>query len=75
MSVLTDLIYGGIGLVPSSSYYGFYYSADDGVHALVGPDAELVPEGKGFRWKEEKGDNNFYIEQIAEHFFYYEQHF
>ncbi len=70
---------GGSGLVPSSSYYGFYYSPDDLPLAVdVTVTENLRPEGNGFGWKQSgglDGDNWYYTERIMENWYYYESHY
>lgn len=67
---------GGSGLVPSSSYYGFYYSPDDLPLAVdVTRTENLRPEGNGFGWEEPGGDNWYYTERIMENWYYYESHY
>lgn len=73
-----DFRCGGWGLAPSSTYYGFFYSAEDDLTAWSGgvcPQEELVESGDGFLWEEKDGDNSYYVEKIGERFFYYEAHF
>ena len=64
---------GGWGLVPSSSYYGFYYSPSGPV-GFQGTDVELSPQDGGYAWQGE-GDNHGFTRQIAGDFYYYEAHF
>ena len=67
---------GGAGLVPSSSYYGFYYSPDDLPLAVDVTDTkDLVPAGSGYGWKQPGGDNRYYTERILENWYYYESHY
>ena len=67
---------GGSGLVPSSSYYGFYYSPDDLPLAVdVTLTENLGPEGDGFGWGEPDGDNRYYTERIMKNWYYYESHY
>ena len=65
----------GFGIVPSSSYKGFYYSPDDIPLGYQGADIPLTPSGRGWRWEEADGDNRYFTEQIRAHWFYYEMHF
>lgn len=69
---------GGSGFGSSTHYYGFFYSLDDNLTAWNGGmfhKVELVKSGNGYRWEEKDGDNIYYVEEIGEHFFYYEAHF
>ena len=71
---------GGAGIVPSSSYYGFYFSPGDVPLAVdVTQTKKLRPDGNGFAWQEKwersDGDNSYYTERIMECWYYYESHF
>lgn len=69
---------GGAGFGPNTSYFGFFYSPTDDMTALDGgicPPEELVPSGNGYRWQEKTGDNEYYVEKLAEHFFYFQLKF
>ena len=63
----------GWGLVPSSSYYGFYYSPQ-GPRAFQGVEEELTPQDGGYAWQAE-GDNHGFTREIGQGFYYYEAHF
>lgn len=73
-----DFYCGGKGFGPETAYYGFFWSSDDDLTALDGgicaPEA-LVPSGRGFLWQEERGDNEYYVEPLGDHFFYYRLEF
>ena len=78
---IIDVYCGGKGMGSATSYYGFYYSADDlpkdawcGSNFGRTPD-ELIPDGKGFAIKNSNDDNYYYTEKIRENFYYYEAHF
>ena len=77
--VYVEFYCGGSGLVPNSSYYGFYYSPDDLPLAVdVTRTENLKAEGNGFGWKEPGGlggDNWYYTERIMENWYYYESHY
>lgn len=64
---------GGWGLVPSSSYYGFYYSPG-GPRAFQGVDVTLTPQSNGYAWQGE-GDNHGFAKSLGGDFYYYEAHF
>ena len=67
---------GGFGLVPDTHGFGFYYSPDSSAIAIeMCATEDLQPMGNGMGWKEDKGDNTYYTEEIIEHFFYYEAHY
>lgn len=63
----------GWGLVPSSSYYGFYYSPQ-GPRVFQGAAVKLTPQDGGYAWQAE-GDNRGFTREIGEDFYYYEAHF
>lgn len=74
--VYVEFYCGGSGLVPSSSYYGFYYSPDDLPLAVdVTLTENLRPVGDGFGWEEPDGDNRYYTERIMANWYYYESHY
>ncbi len=67
---------GGAGIVPASSYYGFYYSPQDAPLAVDATQTEnLSPVQDGYGWRETKGDNSYYTERIMENWYYYESHY
>ncbi len=73
-NAFVDFFCHGWGLVPSSSYYGFYYSPQ-GPQSFWGGEEELLPtEDGGYAWQGE-GDNHGFTRQIGENFYYYEGHF
>ena len=79
-SAYVEFYCGGYGLVPSSSYYGFYYSPKDIPLAIdVTQTKNLRSEGNGFAWHENweraGADNSYYTERIMERWYYYESHF
>lgn len=74
---------GGIGIVPSANYYGFYYSPEDIPVSNGEGKLEKVEEQEGFlpglvprnpkeRWVwQGYGDNGGEIVKIKEHWYYY----
>jgi len=64
---------GGEGFGPETSYYGFYYTKQDAPVSALYPD--LQPKGKGWIYEEEDSDNTYYTEKIADHWYYYEEHY
>ena len=75
-----DFYCGGAGMGPSTSYYGFYYTADNSPAAIFagtsfGDPAILREDGNGFSMQEEVGDNHYYTEKILDGFYSYEAHF
>ena len=73
---------GGEGFGPDTSYWGFYYSERFNMTAMWGnrlAGQMMQKSGNGYLWKESwdtpGGDDSYYVEQISEHFFYYELHF
>ncbi|HBR31555.1 MAG TPA: hypothetical protein DD733_05690 [Clostridiales bacterium] len=68
----------GAGFGPSTHYYGFFYSVDDDLCAWNSgacPADGLYECGQGYKYMQSDGDNEYYVEKIGEHFFYYEAHF
>lgn len=65
---------GGSGFGPETSYWGFFYSAEDNIYAVwcAPPRGTLRPDGDGWSWQESDGDNECYIQHIVGHFYYYE---
>ena len=77
-----DFDCGGEGFGPDTSDWGFYYSERFNMTAMWGNRLSgrmMQKSGNGYLWKESwetpGGDNSYYVEQISEHFFYYELHF
>lgn len=68
---------GGSGLGPETSYWGFFYSAEDNIYAVwCAPErGSLRPDGEGWSWQEPDGDNECYVQHICGHFYYYEASF
>lgn len=63
------------GLVPSSSYYGCYYSPDDVPLAFQDMRVKLVEDGHD-RWVwSEKGDNRGATSKIRDKWYYFEASF
>ena len=75
-SPVIEFYCGGTGLVPETSYYGFYYSPDDRADTIgfTGPE-NLIEQGDGFGYHEPAGDNRYYTERIMENWYYYEEHY
>lgn len=72
----TDFYCGGRGLGAESYYCGFYYSANDVLDGVwCAPKDDLEPKGKGYYWHEDVGDNDYYVEHICGHFYFYEAGF
>jgi hypothetical protein len=65
----------GVGLVPSSTYYGFYYVSDDKPLGFQASSVKLEPGGDGWKWREANGDNCYYTEKILDHWYYYKAGF
>lgn len=72
-----DIQCGGSGFGPNTHYYGIFFCATDNLCAVdvAGPSDELVTDGDGYRYKQSDGDNEYYVEPIGNHYFYYEAHF
>ena len=65
----------GTGIVPSSHYYGFYYSKNDIPSCFQNGDCNLNEYEKNkWSWKG-TGDNRGKTIKIREYWFYYEAHF
>lgn len=63
------------GIVPSSSYFGLYYSPADDLRpgrSDIPADA-LVPDGDGFRWQQHDGDNQYQVVPLGNHYFYFDE--
>ena len=72
-----DIECGGSGLGSSTHYYGIFFSLTDDLCAIdvAGPADELVEDGNGYRYRQQNGDNEYYVEPLGNHYFYYEAHF
>ena len=71
---IIDFYCGGWGIVPSSSYFGFYYTADDKPKPTsLTPGDALHRKGNGYESKYRS--NRYYTERIIENFYYYEAHY
>ena len=65
----------GKGLVPSSTYIGFYYSSNDVPIPFQGVQHNLYQQGKGWAWQQPKSDNHGYTEKITNCWYYFEASF
>lgn len=65
----------GLGLVPSSTYYGFYYVSNDEPLGFLATPVKLESDGDGWKWRESNGQNWYYTEKISDHWYYYEAGF
>lgn len=75
---VVDFYCGGAGMGPATAYVGFYYSQDNDMTAIwcaPPPNSILDSLGKGYEWMEPNGDNQYYVEQICDNFFYYEAYY
>jgi hypothetical protein len=75
---VVDFSCGGAGIGSSTSYVGFYYTANNDMTAVwcaPPPDTPLIPSGDGFSWPETQGDNWYYTQHICGNFYYYEASF
>ena len=72
-----DIECGGSGFGSSTHYYGIFFSEDDDLCAVnvAGPLNELVKDGNGYRYEQSDGDNEYYVEPLGNHYYYYEAHF
>ena len=62
---------GGWGFGPATGYVGMYTTTDGKPADFQGADVILKPEGDGYTWQEEKGDNTYYTEEVLPGWFYY----
>lgn len=72
---MVEFCTGSFGLIPSTTYKGFYYSEDDEPHGFQDVPVEFVKSGNGWSWAESEGDNTQYTERIAAHWYWYEAKF
>lgn len=72
-----DFYCGGSGFGPSTSYCGFFYSAEGSMRDVWCAPlfSALTPEGDGYIWREHGGDNSYYVQPICDNFFYYESYY
>lgn len=72
-----DIQCGGSGFGPSTHYYGIFFSLSDDLCAIdvADPADELKEDGNGYRYRQQNGDNEYYVEPLGNHYFYYEAHF
>ena len=70
-----DFFCAGAGMGGNTRYFGVYYSPEDQPYDICSWAGDIAPQGDGWGWQEEKGDNTFYTERILERFFYYEYSF
>lgn len=73
--VVVDFFVTGDGLVPSSGYYGFYYSPEDLPLMVLDVMVKLTEYEPGaWNWQG-TGDNNGVIKKITDGWYYYEATF
>ena len=60
------------GIVPASTYKGFYYSENDEPIPFQGVMQKLTADGNGWAWQEPESDNHGYTEKIMDNWYYYE---
>jgi hypothetical protein len=65
----------GFGIVPSSTYSGFYYVSTDKPIGFQGVPIKLESDGYGWKWREPDGDNWYYTEKVEDHWYYYKAGF
>ena len=58
---MVEFCTGSFGLIPSTTYKGFYYSEDDEPHGFQDVPVEFVKSGNGWSWAESEGDNAVYL--------------
>lgn len=70
-----EFLCGASGFVPSSSYYGFYYSADAVPKGFQGVSIPLSADGIGWRWEDPHSSKCYYTEPVNAYWYLYEMHF
>ncbi len=72
-----DIQCGGSGFGSSTNYFGIFFSEKDNLRAIdvAGPFDEFVSSGNGYRCEQPDGDNEYYVEPLGNHYFYYEVHY
>lgn len=74
-NTIVEFSTGGSGMVPSSTYIGFYYSENDTPAAFQNEKFDLKKIGKNkWEWKED-GDNHGITIKIRDNWYYYEASF
>ena len=72
---IVQFYFSGKGLVPSSTYYGFYYSPNDVPVPYANEDYPLTEKNQNkWIWNGE-GDNGGVIKKIRDNWYYYEAWF
>lgn len=72
---IVEFYYCGVGLVPSSTYYGFYYSPDDVPTPYQNTNDKLVAVSDA-QWEWSDGtDNGGRTKRVMKNWFYYEAWF
>ena len=66
---------GAAGFGSETSYWGICTTTDGQPAGWPEPDMHLVPDGDGFSWREENGDNTYYTERIDDVWWYYRAEF
>lgn len=73
---IVQYFYTGRGIVPASTYYGFYYSPEDVPVAYNNIDIELKQiSDNEWEWAEENSDNGGIIIKIMDKWYYYKAWF
>ena len=68
--------YGGWGFGSSTRYWGENYVTDNRLVGFQGMSMEgAVPDGEGWLWEENPGDNRCYVEPLAPCWYYFEMKF
>lgn len=71
---LVEFSTGGWGLVPNTTYKGFYYSADNSHKPFGGADAEMTIDGDKATWTDGT-DNHGSSQRITDKWFWYKASF
>ena len=72
---IVQFFYSGGGIVPSSKYYGFYYSPDDTPSAYQNADVRLEAGNRAWEWHQANSDNGGITKKIKDRWYYYESWF
>ena len=68
--------YGGWGFGSSTRYWGVNYVTDNRLVGFQGMSMEgAAPDGEGWLWEENPGDNRCYVEPLAPCWYYFEMKF
>ena len=76
LGALWTVLQGGSGMGASTTYWGLQYVPSGERLGFQGSRLESwAADGDGWRWEEPGGDNRCYIQELDEHWYYYEMEF